>query len=101
MALRRTPMKRSRGTQIPREVREYVRLRDKGCVGPRAGMLGPCWGGLEQDHVRASHATGMKSASEPGNLVLLCSAHHEYKTNHGREIRPLLLAYLERMEVPL
>lgn len=98
MALRRcAPMKPSRGTVIPPEIRAAVRDRDRGCVGPRAGMLGPCWGGLEQDHVRASHATGMKSASELGNLVLLCAVHHRYKTNHGREVRPLLLAYIEGM----
>jgi hypothetical protein len=64
------------------------------CVGPVAGFQGACYGGVERDHVRASHGIGMKSESSRYNGVLLCSVHHAWKTNHGREGRALLLAYL-------
>lgn len=91
---RYAPMKQSRGTVIPAELRLYVTLRDKGCVG-YARLPGDCAGSLELDHVRASHGIGMKSRTERDNLVTLCGAHHRWKTSHGREARPLLLAYLE------
>jgi len=95
MTLRRyTPMKPSRGTVIPTAMKLDVFERDAGCVG--FGRLpGDCAGPLEPDHVRASHATGMKSRTKPDNLVALCGSHHRWKTEHGREARPLLLAYLE------
>ncbi len=96
MTLRRyQPMKPSLGTVIPDAIRRNVVLRDAGCVGPRAGLPGPCSGGIELDHVRASHGMGMKSETSEGNLVSLCGSHHRYKTSFGREARPLLLAYLE------
>jgi len=95
MTLRRyTPMKPSRGTVIPTAMKLDVFERDAGCVG--FGRLpGDCAGPLEPDHVRASRATGMKSRTKPDNLVALCGSHHRWKTEHGREARPLLLAYLE------
>lgn len=64
-------------------------------VGPRVGMPGPCFGGLELDHVRAG-GVGMKSPSWAWNLVALCSTHHLEKTNNGRKWRPVLIEYLER-----
>lgn len=85
--------KESRGTTIPTAVRRRVRARDLGCVG--FGRLpGPCEGGIEQDHVRASGGTGMKSVTCDCNLVDLCNGHHRYKTEHGRESRLVLLDYL-------
>lgn len=42
------------------------------------------------------YGIGMKSESTRYNGVLLCSVHHAWKTVHGREARPLLLAYLGR-----
>lgn len=109
--LRRTPLLRrtelkskarlnpSRGTEIPPHVRNYVHARDFGCVGPRAGLPGPCDGPLTQDHVRSSGGIGMKSPSEAWNLVDLCwFGHHQWKTEHPQEARPLLLAYLDRVE---
>lgn len=99
MTLRRyAPLKPSRGTVIPTDVRYRVHARDGGCVGPRAGLPGDCLGSVEQDHVRASGGLGMKSRSTPDNLVDLCAGHHRYKTLNGRRARPLLLAYLERVE---
>lgn len=97
MTLRRyAPMKASRGTVIPGELRVSVLARDRGCVG--FGRLpGSCSGPLELDHVRASHGIGMKSPTTPDNLVSLCGAHHRWKTSFGREARPILLAYLEGM----
>jgi 5-methylcytosine-specific restriction endonuclease McrA len=88
------PMKQSRGTVIPSEVRKAVVARDRICVGLIAGFPGVHGGTLELDHVRASHGIGLKSESTESNLVLLCSQHHRWKTEHGREARPLLLAYL-------
>lgn len=98
MTLRRhTPLKPSRGTTWPVAESNAIYARDRGrCVGPEAGFLGDCYGGTERDHVRASHGMGMKSESTRYNGVLLCSVHHAWKTVHGREARPLLIAYLER-----
>jgi 5-methylcytosine-specific restriction endonuclease McrA len=96
MTLRRyAPMKASRGTVIPPLVRAEVYARDQGCVGAKLGWPAHEYGlGLELDHVRASHAVGMKSASTSANLIVLCGSCHRWKTEHGREARPLLLAYL-------
>lgn len=95
MTLRRyVSIKPSRGTVIPSKVRDEVKARDRGCVGPRVGMPGECFGGLEIDHVRASGGIGMKSPSEAWNLTVLCAAHHRYRTDHGREWRPKLLDYI-------
>jgi hypothetical protein len=95
---RYAPMKSSRGTVIPRDVRQAVRLRDGSCVCARAGfpieVVKACSGDIQEDHVRASHGTGMKSRSTVDNLVLLSASSHRWKTEHGREARPLLLAYL-------
>ena len=96
MTLRRySTLKQSRGTEIPPSVRATVYARDHQCVGRAVGFPGDCFGGLELDHVRASGAIGMKSATVAANLVLLCSAHHRHKTEHGREVRPLLIAYID------
>ena len=96
MTLRRySPLKESRGTVIPPKIRAAVYFRDRGCMGPRAGLPGDCAGSLELDHVRASHAISMKSESTLDNLVQLCGVHHRWKTENGRKARPLLLDYLE------
>lgn len=95
MTLRRyAPMKPSTGTPVPPDIRLRVLRRDAGCVGYRLNLPGDCMGALELDHVRASHGIGMKSRTEADNLVTLCGAHHRYKTDHGRTVRPLLLDYL-------
>ena len=93
-------MKPSSGTRVPDAVRRQVILRDSGCVGPRVGMPGPCVGAIELDHVRASGGLGMKSPSTADNLVSLCSSCHRRKGLAGREFRPLLIAYLERVTAP-
>jgi len=100
MTLRRyAPMKQSRGTVIPAELRIAVHRRDAGCVGERAGFpVAEHFGGLELDHVRASHGIGMKSETTRDNLVSLCGSCHRWKTENGREARPLLLAYLSKVE---
>ena len=96
MTLRRlTPLKASRGTQIPPSVRALVKARDQGCVGPRVGMDRECFGQLELDHVRASGGLGLKSSSSPDNLVTLCGAHHYQKTLWGRKWRPVLISWIE------
>lgn len=100
MSLRRyAPMRHSRGTVIPPSVRLEVMSRDGyRCVGPVVGFpVSEHTGSLELDHVRASHGMGMKSATEASNLVALCGSCHRWKTSHGREARPLLLVYLERV----
>lgn len=96
MTLRRyAPIKPSRGTVIPAGLRLVVLGRDGGCAGPRARFpISEHYGALELDHVRASHGIGMKSETTAENLVSLCGSCHRWKTEHGREARPLLLAYL-------
>ena len=97
MIRRYAPMKPSRGTVISVDLRLALIERDGGCVG-RKCFAGSCSGALEFDHVRASHGMGMKSETSMRNLVTLCNAHHRWKTEHGREARPILLAYLELAE---
>ena len=80
---------------MPAVLRLEVLHRDQGCVGFRR-LPGPCGSPLEIDHVRASGGLGLKSRTTADNLVVLCRTHHRYKTEHGREVRPLLLDYLSR-----
>ena len=95
MIRRYSTPKPSRGTTWPTAESDAIVDRDRGrCVGPAAGFVGDCYGGVERDHVRASHGMGMKSESTRQNGVLLCSVHHAWKTVHGREGRALLLDYL-------
>ena len=92
---RYSELKPSAGTQWPPDVRKAIEDRDPWCVGAMIGF-GPatCFGSLQLDHVRASGGVGMKSASTLENGARLCSWHHRYKTEHGREVRPLLLDYI-------
>mgnify|MGYP001596007379 CR=1 FL=1 len=91
-----------RSDPVTPTLREAVLERDNWvCVGLKLGWAshtGPPWMDvwrLELDHVRSSGALGKKSRSTLDNLVTLCSTCHCWKTEHGREARPLLLAYLE------
>ena len=93
MIRRYVSMKPSRGTVIGASLRAEVYARDGGCVGPRVGMEGPCFGQRELDHV-LSGGLGRKSPSIPEGLVQLCSVHHREKTENGRKYRPLLLDYI-------
>lgn len=70
-----------------------VRDRDGGCVGPRAGLDGPCDGPLEIDHV-LNGGMALRGPSTIDNLVTLCRRHHRYKTENARVCRRLLVAYL-------
>ena len=92
---------RRRDSSWPPDVRHEIEVRDDHrCVGPRAGLPLLCSGWpLEIDHVRASGGMGMKSRSTADNGVLLCPGHHLWKTTHGREARPDLLAYLASVAV--
>ena len=81
--------------------KRYVRQRDRGCVAERAWGAGktlPCEGPLDVDHVRASGGLGMKSETHRRNMVVLCRHHHAAKTQYGKTWRPLLIAYLGRVE---
>jgi 5-methylcytosine-specific restriction endonuclease McrA len=91
--------------------KRHVRARDNGCVAYRAwrtaaaelgggapGAPFVCDGPLDVDHVRASGGLGMKSLTHRTNMVVLCRHHHRLKTDWGKTWRPLLLAYLERVE---
>lgn len=95
-------MKPSRGTTWPPEVRaEVERLDSYRCVCARAGfppdVIARCSGiDVQLDHVRASHGTGMKSPSTVANGTLLSSHCHRWKTEHGKEARPLLLDWIAR-----
>jgi hypothetical protein len=96
---RYAPIAPSKGTVWPVEVREAAYARDKGCLGPRAGMPGPCQGEIELDHIRASGGIGMKSRSTLDNAASLCGAHHRVKTNAGRTWRPRLLDLIDHTHV--
>jgi 5-methylcytosine-specific restriction endonuclease McrA len=95
-----------RDTDAERAEKNYVRARDNGCVAPRAARsVGAtanafflCDGPLDVDHVRASGGLGLKSPTHRTNMVVLCRHHHRAKTEWGKVWRPLLLAYLERVE---
>lgn len=78
-------------------VRNYVLARDRGCVGVVVDMEGPCDGRLELDHVDNA-GLGKRGPSTADNLVALCSAHHRTKTEAANAWRPLLRAYLARVE---
>jgi len=86
---------------VDAELRLAVLERDGrnagGCVG-WGRLPGECVGRLTLDHVRSSGALGKKSRTTLDNLVTLCIGHHQYKTEHGREARPILLHYLERFD---
>ena len=95
MTLRRyAPMKPSRGTEWPPEVRAAAYALHHGCLGLRVGMPLPCSGQVELDHIRAG-GTGMKSPSTLANAAPMCSAHHRVKTEAGRLWRPLLIAAVD------
>ena len=105
----RKPPKVKRDTDQERAEKNYVRARDRGCVAFRAvygaretpilaEFSGQCGGPLDVDHVRASGGLGMKSPTHRTNMVVLCRHHHRAKTEYGKVWRPLLLAYLERVE---
>lgn len=97
------PVKRDSADEAAEKA--YVRHRDRGCVvahmpfWARHRLSAPvCSGPLEVDHVRASGGLGIKSPTHRSNMVLLCHWHHRLKTEYGKVWRPLLLAYLERVE---
>lgn len=110
--LKRRPAQK-RATAAEAAEKAYVRARDGGCVArycvpanqkvvPAGVVRVPadvCEGPLEVDHVRASGGLGMKSPTHRSNLVCLCQWHHKLKTEYGRVWRPLLIAYLARVEV--
>jgi 5-methylcytosine-specific restriction endonuclease McrA len=101
--LKRKAPKVKRDTDAERAEKNYVRARDRGCVALFAEQAGhapvlTCAGPLDVDHVRASGGLGMKSPTHRTNMVVLCRHHHRAKTEYGKVWRPLLLAYLERVE---
>lgn len=97
--MKRTPLRRSAGTQWPPDVARAIWDRDGGeCVGPMLGMPELCQGAPTRDHIRASGGLGMKSRSTLDNGVLLCSnVHHPMKTNAGKRWRPVLIEYVDWM----
>jgi hypothetical protein len=94
-----------RDTAAEAAEKAYVRQRDVICVArivmsQNFGIIDPrCQGPLEVDHVRASGGLGIKSATHRSNMVCLCRHHHRAKTEYGKVWRPLLLAYLAKVEV--
>jgi hypothetical protein len=90
---RRTPLKQSSHspTDFPPDVKAAARARDRGCLGPRAGMPEPCLGEVAQDHIRASGAIGQRSRNTLDNAASLCVGHHDLKTRYGRVWRPALI----------
>lgn len=96
MLRRYAPLKPSKGTTWPPEIRdEAMRLHRGRCIGPAAGMPGECAGGIELDHIRASGAIGKKSPSVVANAAPLCGSHHRLKTREGRTWRPALIEVVD------
>lgn len=94
ISLRRKPQR----DPVTPELREQVLEREHYACVLRG--VSSCAGYLELDHVRSSGALGKRSRSTLDNLVALCTRHHQWKTEHGREARPILLAYLAAVEQP-
>ncbi len=65
---------------IPARLAAALVVRDRTCVVPGCGKRL----GLETDHADVDFAQG--GATELGNLVRLCPAHHDMKTNGGWRI---------------
>jgi 5-methylcytosine-specific restriction endonuclease McrA len=101
---KRKAPKVKRDTDQERAEKNYVRARDRKCIAPLlvsifgTQAMSVCDGPLDVDHVRASGGLGMKSPTHRTNMVVLCRHHHRAKTEYGKVWRPLLLAYLERVE---
>lgn len=100
MLRRYGPMKASRGTQWPPEVKgEITRLDGGRCVCERAGfpaeVVARCGGDLETDHVRKG-GMGMKSDSVVSNGATLSAWCHRWKTDNGKVARPLLLDWIAK-----
>lgn len=98
--LTRTPMKSKRKAHrdpVTPELHEYVVSRDRGCMGPRLEMEGPCLGRLEVDHVDTA-GLGRRGPSIPANLISLCATHHFLKTTNARVWRPIFREYLRAVE---
>jgi 5-methylcytosine-specific restriction endonuclease McrA len=89
---------RPRKDPVTPDVRDEVLARDNWtCVLKTIGYPHECYGRLELDHVRKG-GMGLRSRSTADNLVSLCNFAHRIKTENGRAIRPLLLAYLAQFE---
>jgi hypothetical protein len=101
---RYVPLKASRGTVWPADVRAAILDRDSSrCVCVRADfppeVIANCpVYPVELDHIRASGGISMKSRSTVDNGVTLSAFCHRWKTEHGREARPLLLDWIARRE---
>lgn len=103
--LRRTAMRARRKPHrdpVTPELAAEVKARDRhGCVvawltlGGTKPFPEPCLGRLELDHV-LSTGFGMRGPSVRWNLVTLCRRHHQWKTEHARVARAILLEYLRR-----
>lgn len=82
----------------PVDVKRAMDERDqRSCIGRVVGFPTTCMGGLERDHIRASGGIGIKSRSTLDNGVLLCAMCHYWKGLHGKDARPLLIDYVDRM----
>jgi hypothetical protein len=61
------------------------------------GMERACFGRLELDHLY-NGGVGKRGPSTARNLATLCGQHHYTKTVEARRWRPVINAYLSRME---
>lgn len=94
---RRTPLKPSRGTEWPRDVRAQAYALMPRCIGPLVGMPEPCFGGLELDHIHGRGALGMKGDGVLSNAARLCVVHHDEKGLHGSTWRPRLVEFVGQL----
>lgn len=81
------------------EMAEHVRSRDNfSCIGPVVGMPGQCEGKVEFDHI-LNGGMSYRGPSTALNLASLCAyVHHPMKGADANRWRPLLVAFVARME---
>lgn len=81
------------------EVYHHVRSRDGWrCIGPAVGMPGQCDGPVQLDHI-LNGGMSYRGLSVPLNLASLCGyVHHPMKDSDLKRWRPLLVAFVARLE---
>jgi hypothetical protein len=93
--IRRTRMKpKPKRNPMPEGRWEEVVARDRQCQAPLYGLGGFCGGKFEVNHIRNR---GMGGSSDPhvhdlDNLMLLCSNHHQWVTEHPKLAKDLGLS---------
>lgn len=94
---RKRGKRRGHADPVTPELADYLWQRDGSCAMRLLDATHVCNGPSEIDHILNS-GKGKRGPSTRRNTVRLCSLAHRLKTEHARTYRPLLTAYLERVE---